>query len=265
MTGDGVNDAPALRKADAGIAVQGATDAAKSAADIVLTQPGISVIIDAVEQSRRIFRRMTSYAIYRIAETSRILFFITLSILIFNFYPLTALMIVLLALLNDIPIMMIAYDNAKVDPFPEAWNMREVLEIAFVLGAVGVVFSFGLYLVARFFLHASTDTLQTLVFLKLAVAGHLTIYLTRTGRKHFWEKPYPSWRLLGAAETTQLIATIFAVYGILMHPLGWPLALVIWAYAIVEELVITDQLKVFLFRRAEAAEVARTEELKKAA
>ena len=145
MTGDGVNDAPALKKADCGIAVSGATDAARAAAAIVLMTPGLSVIIDAIKESRKIFQRMNSYAIYRIAETLRVLLFMTLAILIFNFYPLTAVMIVMLALLNDGAILSIAYDNVHYKDQPEAWNMRVVLGIATVLGVVGVVAAFGLF------------------------------------------------------------------------------------------------------------------------
>ena len=130
MTGDGVNDAPALKKADCGIAVSDATDAARAAASIVLMTPGLSVIIDAMKESRKIFQRMNSYAIYRIAETLRVLLFMTLAILIFNFYPLTAVMIVMLALLNDGAILSIAYDNVHYKDAPEAWNMRMVLGIA---------------------------------------------------------------------------------------------------------------------------------------
>ena len=145
MTGDGVNDAPALKKADCGIAVSGATDAARAAASIVLMTPGLSVIIEAIKESRKIFQRMNSYAIYRIAETLRVLLFMTLAILVFNFYPLTAVMIVMLALLNDGAILSIAYDKVRYRDQPEAWNMRVVLGVATVLGLVGPVAAFGLF------------------------------------------------------------------------------------------------------------------------
>ena len=154
MTGDGVNDAPALKKADAGIAVAGATDAARAAADIVLLTPGLSVIIDAIRESRKIFQRMNSYAIYRIAETIRVLLFMTLSILVFNFYPVTAVMIVLLALLNDGAILSIAYDRVHYSVDPEAWNMHMVLGIATVLGIAGVIASFGLFYLGERVFHS---------------------------------------------------------------------------------------------------------------
>ena len=194
MTGDGVNDAPALKKADCGIAVSGATDAARAAAAIVLMTPGLSVIIDAIKESRKIFQRMNSYAIYRIAETLRVLLFMTLSILIFNFYPLTAVMIVMLALLNDGAILSIAYDNVRYKDEPEAWNMRLVLGIATVLGVVGPVAAFGLFYLGDRVFHLDRPHLQTLMYLMLSVAGHLTIFQTRT-RGH--SGPYARARIYG--------------------------------------------------------------------
>ena len=186
MTGDGVNDAPALKKADCGIAVSGATDAARAAASIVLVAPGLSVIIDAIKESRKIFQRMNSYAIYRIAETLRVLLFMTLAILIFKFYPVTAVMIVMIALLNDGAILSIAYDNVHYRNQPEAWNMRMVLGISTVLGVIGVVSAFGLFYLGEDGISLlDRAVIQTLMYLKLSVAGHLTIFLTRT-RGPFW-------------------------------------------------------------------------------
>ncbi len=245
MTGDGVNDAPALKKADCGIAVSAATDAARAAASIVLLTPGLSVIIDAIKESRKIFQRMNSYAIYRIAETLRVLLFMTLAILIFNFYPLTAVMIVMLALLNDGAILSIAYDNVHYQHKPEAWNMPVVLGISTVLGVVGVVSAFGLFYLGERVFHLDRAHIQTLMYLKLSVAGHLTIFLTRT-RGPFWSIR-PARILWGAVLGTQVVATLIAVYGLFMTPLGWSWALFVWGYALAWFLV-NDRVKLFAYR-----------------
>jgi H+-transporting ATPase len=223
MTGDGVNDAPALKEADCGIAVSGATDAARAAAAIVLTTPGLSVIIDAIKESRRIFQRMNSYAIYRIAETLRVLLFMTAAILIFNFYPLTAIMIVILALMNDGAILSIAYDKVRFKNSPEKWNMHLVIGISTVLGVMGLIAAFGLFFLGQEIFHLSHPELQTMMYLKLSVAGHLTIF------------------------ATQVIATCFALFGVLMSPLPVALVAFVWGYAVAWAL-INDRVKLLAYR-----------------
>ncbi len=244
MTGDGVNDAPALKKADCGIAVSDATDAARAAADIVLTTPGLSVIIDAIKESRRIFQRMNSYAIYRIAETVRVLLFVSAVILIYNFFPVTAIQIVMLALLNDGAILSIAYDNVRYREQPEAWNMRLVLGIATVLGVIGPIAAFGLFTLGDQVFHLDHAHLQTLMYLMLSVAGHLTIFLART-RGPFWSIR-PARILLLAVLGTQALATLIAVYGVFMTPLGWTYAALVWGYALVWFL-LTDRMKLLAY------------------
>jgi H+-transporting ATPase len=219
----------------------------------VLLTPGLSIIIDAIKESRRIFQRMNSYAIYRIAETIRVLLFMTLSILVFNFYPVTAVMIVLLALLNDGAILSIAYDEVVYSNAPEVWNMRVVLGIATVLGVAGVLASFGLFYLGERVFYLNRETIQSLMYLKLSVAGHLTIFVTRT-RRSFWStRPAPV--LLAAVIGTQIIATLIAVYGILMPAIGWGWALVVWGYALAWFLV-NDRVKLAVYRIFDHSQLA---------
>ena len=230
MTGDGVNDAPALKKADCGFAVSNATDAARAAADIILTAPGLSVINAAMEQARITFERMKSYAIYRIAETIRVLLFMTLSIVVFNFYPITAIMIVILALLNDIPILSIAYDNTRIQKNPVRWNMQELLIVSTLLGIAGVMSSFTLFFILEE-MHFSQPMIQSLIFTKLIVAGHTTIFVTRT-EDWMWKRPFPSWILLQSSLWSAVLGTLIGVYGWWVEPIGWEYAGYMWAYAL---------------------------------
>jgi H+-transporting ATPase len=245
MTGDGVNDAPALKKADAGIAVAGATDAARAAADIVLLTPGLSVIIDAVKEARKIFQRMTNYVIYRVAETVALLLFLPLAIGIYKVYPVTAIMIVLLAIFNDGSILSIAYDKVRYSNKPEAWKMRWLLAMATIVGVYAAFRSFGIFYLGYKIFDLKPDVLQTLIYLNLVVGGILTLYVCRT-RGPFWSTA-PAPILLIATAGAVLVGTLFAAFGVAMTPLAWKWIGLVWGYCI-GLFLVQDRVKLFAYR-----------------
>jgi H+-transporting ATPase len=217
-------------------------------------------MVEAVELARQIFERMKSYAIYRIAETVRVVLLMWATITFFNFYPVTALMIIILALLNDLPILAIAYDHAKVARNPVRWNMHEVLAVSGWLGVAGLLSSFLLFYLTVVVWRLPHELIQTIFFLKLVVAGHGTIYNTRTYDRWFWTRPYPSAVLFGATFSTRVLGTLIGVYGWffgpVMTPAGWGWGLGIWAYSLVW-FVFNDVVKVSVYRYLERRGLVR--------
>lgn len=245
MTGDGVNDAPALKKADIGIAVADATDAARSASDIVLTEPGLSVIISAVLTSRAIFQRMKNYTIYAVSITIRIVFGFMFIALIwkFDFAP---FMVLIIAILNDGTIMTISKDRVKPSPMPDSWKLKEIFATGIVLGGY-------LALMTVIFFWAMTDTkffsdtfgvkdlrdhpkeMMAALYLQVSIVSQALIFVTRSRSWSFIERP--GLLLVSAFVIAQLVATLIAVYAnwgfARIEGAGWGWAGVIWLYSLV--------------------------------
>lgn len=212
--GDGVNDLPAIKAANVGIAVKNAVTALKATADIVLLSEGISVIRDAIIESRKIFERLYTYSLYRISESLRLIVTIAVLGILYNVYPLTPLQIIVIALLNDIPIISLATDRVKTTNRPARIDAKKRFVLSSIYGLVGVANSLFLFFFVRYLWHSDWSILQTMFFLKLTVSGHMLIYVAHT--KQRWWKFWPSKGVIWATSVTQLIATLLALTGFLM-------------------------------------------------
>ena len=246
MTGDGVNDAPALKQAETGIAVANATDVAKAAASLVLTTPGLGDIVAAIESSRRIYQRMLTYTLNKIIKTIEIGVFLTLGVMLTRSFVITPLLIVLLLFTNDFVTMSIATDRVSASPRPDRWDIRTLMLTAGSLASLLLVFSLSVFFLARNVLHFPLAQLQTLVFVMLVFSGQGAVYLVRE-RHHFWHSRPSRFLLLSTAADITAVSAM-AIRGVLMAPVpAWSLLALLAALAAF--LLALDTVKVKIFSR----------------
>ncbi len=229
MTGDGVNDLPAVKNADVGFAVSNAVDALKGGADIILLKSGISVIKDAIIEARKIFTRLYNYSLYRISESFRVIITIAVIGLIYKTYPLTPVQLIVLAFLNDIPIVSLAFDRVKLTEKPAHVDAKKRFTLSTLFGLTGVANSLILLFIMTNYLHLPWTIIQTVFFLKLTVSGHMLVYVAHT--KENWFKYLPSKQVIVATLATQLLATLFALTGFLTTPISLSLIIIVWVWS----------------------------------
>jgi H+-transporting ATPase len=245
MTGDGVNDAPALKQAEVGIAVASATDVAKAAASMVLTKEGLSNILDAIKASRRIYQRMLTYTLNKIIKTFQIALFLSLGFILTREFMVTPLLIILLLFANDFVTMSLATDNVSYSRKPDRWKILPLMVASFGLALPVLLLSFGFFYVANYVLHLPLDQLQTLMFVMLVFTGQANVYLVRE-RHNFWNSRPSRWMLLGTL-TDIILVGIFASQGILMTAI--PLSYIgISLLVVVLYVPCADWIKILIFK-----------------
>ena len=245
MTGDGVNDAPALKQAEVGIAVSSATDVAKSAASLILTNPGLSDIVAAVQVSRQIYQRMLTYTLNKIIKTIEIALFLSLGLLLTRTFVITPLLIVLLLFTNDFVTMSISTDHVSFSPQPDRWDVRTLVLTSGAVAALVLMLSFTVFFAGRNILQLPLAQLQTLVFAMLVFTGQCNVYLVRE-RRHLWHSR-PSLWLMVSSGADIVVVSLLATKGILMAAIPWTLVVYLLAVVIAYSFVV-DRLKIPIFR-----------------
>lgn len=247
MTGDGVNDAPALKQAEVGIAVSNATDVAKAAASIVLTTPGLSNILSAIQTSREIYQRMLTYTLNKMIKTFQIALFLSLGFIFSREFVVTPLQMVLLLFANDFITMSIATDRVSASSKPDRWNISSLVRIALILSLPVTLLSFGFLYAANHVFHLPLAQIQTLMFVMLVFTGQANVYLVRE-RRHFWNSIPSRWMLLGTLVDL-VLAALLATQGILMGAIPFSL-IIIPLVVVVLFLLLADGLKTAVFKNA---------------
>lgn len=246
MTGDGVNDAPALKQADVGIAVASATDVARAAAGVVLTAPGLVDALSTVRISRRIYQRMLTYTVNKIVKTLQIVVFLSLGVIVTGTFIITPMLIVLLLFANDFMTMSIATDHVSYSRTPDRWNVTSLMAIGAALATLMLLFSFAVFFVGRDLFGLPSVQLQTLVFVMMVATGQGNVYLIRE-RDHFWKSKPSMWLVVSSIADLAVVATM-ATMGVLMAPVD-PLLIAQLLAAIAIYVIILDQCKVLILRR----------------